>query len=168
MPNSNTFWLWFNAITNFLYFLLQSYAHWMFSYEYYHMARVIPFVLDDKVIPDNILKSNRAQFRIWCILITIVCVLFGLFVYLLDANYSSPNKKKLFLYEAISLLVLALLSTVVSFYLGLSIYRIKQLTTMKNCQVNTKIMTVHASIFGIFTISSLVVACAYFWFILKF
>ena len=44
---SNSVWVILNAVTTFLFFGLLSVANWMFSYEYFKMVRIIPFVLDN-------------------------------------------------------------------------------------------------------------------------
>ena len=46
-----------------------------------------------------------------------------------------------------------LLSITSGLYLGVSIYRIHKLIKEKQLQVNTKIMMIHAAIFGIFVLS---------------
>ena len=69
------------AVTTCLYIGLQSVANWMFSYEYFNMVRIIPFVLDDVPPPESILKSNKVQFWLWTVLNMIVAFLSGIFVY---------------------------------------------------------------------------------------
>ena len=56
-------------------------GHWMFSYEYYNMARIIPFVLDDIAPPERIVKSNRVQYWVWFILNIVVLALIGVSYY---------------------------------------------------------------------------------------
>ena len=53
-------WLWANVLLAPIYLGLVNVAHWMFSYEYYNMVRIIPFVLDDIPPPESILTSNKA------------------------------------------------------------------------------------------------------------
>ena len=57
-PNFNL-WLIMKALYFCLYVGTLAIGHWMFSYEYYNMVRIIPFVLDDIAPPESILKSNR-------------------------------------------------------------------------------------------------------------
>jgi hypothetical protein len=44
---NNLPWLWANTLLVPIYLGLVNVAHWLFSYEYYNMVRIIPFVLDD-------------------------------------------------------------------------------------------------------------------------
>jgi hypothetical protein len=90
------------------------------------MARIIPFLLDGKTVPESLFKSNKAQYWIWFILITVDVILVGFCSYLLLVD--EPNKLE-YEYQSFFLLALALLCIIVIFYLGLSIYRIKKLTT---------------------------------------
>ena len=43
--------IWINAFTWFIFCALQNVAHWMFSYEYYNMVRVISYIMDDIPVP---------------------------------------------------------------------------------------------------------------------
>ena len=56
-------------------------AHWGFSFEYYNMVRIIPFVLDETLPPQSIVNSNKAQFWLWTILNTVAAVLLGVSFY---------------------------------------------------------------------------------------
>ena len=103
----------------------------MFSFEYYNMVRIIPFVLDDIPIPENIIKLNKTQFWVWIILNTIAAVL-----WVITAFFSSLN--------FFSYIINFLLGLISAIYLGLSIYRIRKLTKQKEVQINTKIMIVRA------------------------
>ena len=47
------------SIATFVFSAFQNFGHWMFSYEYYNMARTIPYVLDDITPPESIVTSNR-------------------------------------------------------------------------------------------------------------
>ena len=75
--------VWINAVTWFIYWALQNVSHWMFSFEYYNMVRVIPFVLEDIPLPENMVKSNRAQFWFWLILNVLVAFFMELLATLL-------------------------------------------------------------------------------------
>ena len=112
----------FNAI----YWGLLNIAHWMFSFEYYNMVRIIPFVLDDIPIPENIIKLNKTQFWVWIILNTIAAILWGI-----TMIYNE--------FIRISLIIVFLLGFISANYLGLSIYRIRKLIKQKEIQINTKI-----------------------------
>ena len=68
-------------MTYVIYFGLQNIAHWMFSFEYYKMVRIIPFVLDDKTLPQSILKENTVQFWVFIVLNTICAILLGVTYY---------------------------------------------------------------------------------------
>ena len=59
----------------FSYFGLVNVAHWMFSYEYYNMVRIIPYVLDDIPPPESIFRSNRIQFWVFTVLNIVVAFL---------------------------------------------------------------------------------------------
>jgi hypothetical protein len=43
----NNVWLTVYAITSIVNWGLANIAHWQFSFEYYNMVRIIPFVLDE-------------------------------------------------------------------------------------------------------------------------
>ena len=49
------FWIALCAF-NFFFEKLRDVAQWMFAYEYYNMARIIPFVLDEINPPEHIAK----------------------------------------------------------------------------------------------------------------
>ena len=49
-------WSLVYALIMFSYFGLVNVAHWMFSYEYYNMVRIIPYVLDDIPPPGSIFR----------------------------------------------------------------------------------------------------------------
>jgi hypothetical protein len=100
---------------------LPNIAHWMFSYEYYNMVRIIPFVLDEIAPPEKIFMQNTAQFWIWTVINSIAAVLLGFSTYF---GYIANHFKTV----GISLMILCLLNTVSVLYLGLSIYRIRKLT----------------------------------------
>ena len=44
---TNNFWLRVNLLTVVFNWGLMNIAHWEFSFEYYNMVRIIPFVLDE-------------------------------------------------------------------------------------------------------------------------
>ena len=44
---TNNVWLIVNSTCLFIYWGLSNIAHWEFSFEYYNMVRIIPFVLDE-------------------------------------------------------------------------------------------------------------------------
>jgi hypothetical protein len=114
---TNNVWLRVNLLTVVFNWELINIAHWEFSFEYYNMVRIIPFVLDEIPLNSNILKSNTAQFWILTFLITIAAVLLGV------SAYFENN-----LYQIIILYILTLLSFISAIYLVWSIYRIKKLT----------------------------------------
>ena len=76
-------WIWFSTLSAFFYFALQSCAHWMFSYEYYNMVRLIPFVLEDITPPKNMVRCNRLQFWFWMILNTVAAFVYTASFYFL-------------------------------------------------------------------------------------
>jgi hypothetical protein len=70
-------------MANSLWIGLYGIAQWMFSFEYYNMMRIIPFVLDEIPPPLSILKHNRVQFWLWTVLNIVVALLLGIFAYYL-------------------------------------------------------------------------------------
>ena len=44
---------------NVIFWGFLSFGHWMFSFEYFNMARIIPFVLNGVAPPENLVKSNK-------------------------------------------------------------------------------------------------------------
>ena len=165
-PNFNL-WLIMKALYFCLYVGALTIGHWMFSYEYYNMVRIIPFVLNDIAPPESILKSNRVQFWVWIGINMIVAFLGGvakyffLFYYAELAcvnTYNRENLIKSFVYFTGVSLILCILAIIYGLYLGFAIFHIKQLINKKKLQVNTKIMLIHSATFFIYVISTIVCA----------
>ena len=141
-----------NGLLIFIYAGFLSAAHWMFSYEYYNMVRIIPFVLDDIAPPESIMKSNRVQFWLWSVLNTLTAFLAGVSYYV----YCIDGYDRALMMFSILVMIISLLEVISAFYLGVSIYRIKKLISDKQLQVNTKIMVVQAATFTLYLFSILV------------
>jgi hypothetical protein len=134
---SNHIWLGaasFSVATNWG---LANIAHWEFSFEYYNMVRIIPFVLDALPPLQSIIYQNTAQFWIWIVLNTMAAVAIGVSTYFGEITGRRKNSE-------ISYLTLTLLEFISLIYLGLSIYRIRKMTKEKEIKINTKLMIVHA------------------------
>ena len=69
-------------------------GHWMFSYEYFNMARIIPFVLNGVAPPESLVKSNKVQYWFWFILNIVVIVLLGVSSYFFDRFYRDKESQK--------------------------------------------------------------------------
>ena len=121
---------------------LANIADWEFSFEYYNMVRIIPFVLDEIPPPLIIVKSNIAQFWILTILNTIAAVLLGV-----SSFFKNINDQVIIIY------VLTLFSFISAIYLVWSVYRIRKLTKEKKLDINTKIIIVHALTVSIYLLS---------------
>ena len=150
---------WINAISYFIYWVFQNISHWMFSFEYYQLARVIPFVLEDIPLDEDMVKSNRVQYWFWLILNVIFAFLYGASVYFLYVAYGIHNPEGMVReekYSTICFFALSVLSIVSMIYFGFSILRIKKLITENEDVINTKIMTVHAATFSIYMLSTFV------------
>ena len=87
-PNFNS-WLTMKASSFCLYVGALTIGHWMFSYEYYNMVRIIPFVLDDIAPPESIVKSNRVQYWVWIWISMIFALLSGIAKYFWQSLYVS-------------------------------------------------------------------------------
>ena len=146
-----------NGLLIFIYSGFLSAAHWMFSYEYYNMVRIIPFVLDDIAPPESIMKSNRVQFWLWSVLNTLTAFLAGVSYYV----YCVDGYDRALMMFSILVMIISLLDVISAFYLGVSIYRIKKLISDKQLQVNTKIMVVQAATFTLYLFSILVFCFAF-------
>ena len=146
-----------NGLLIFIYAGFLSAAHWMFSYEYYNMVRIIPFVLDDIAPPESIMKSNRVQFWLWSVLNTLTAFLAGVSYYV----YCVDGYDRALMMFSILVMIISLLDVISAFYLGVSIYRIKKLISDKQLQVNTKIMVVQAATFTLYLFSILVFCFAF-------
>ena len=139
--------IWIVSVASFIEFASLNAAHWMFSFEYYNMVRIIPYVLDDSSPPESIVRSNRAQFWFWLVLNIVVAFLFGCANYFMyvSEKYVKNDMKTYHIATSsttIFYLILSLLSVISGTYLGLSIHRIKKLITQKEDLINTKIMTI--------------------------
>ena len=130
----------------------------MFSYEYYNMVRIIPFVLDDSSVPERIVKSNRIQYWVLLVINAVVAFIYAITYYFFDVAYfiNNGNYSEAIRFGTFSYLALCLLSIISGVYLGLSIYRIKKMITQKEDVVNTTIMTIHAATFTIYMLSTFV------------
>ena len=53
---SNNFWLEASFFSISMNWGLLNISHWNFSFEYYNMVRIIPFVLDEIPLPENIIR----------------------------------------------------------------------------------------------------------------
>ena len=59
--------IWVVSVASFIEFALLNAAHWMFSFEYYNMVRIIPYVLDDSSPPESIVRSKELSSGSgWC------------------------------------------------------------------------------------------------------
>ena len=158
-PNLSFCWLVVYAVFTLIYFGLWNTSQWFFSFEYYNMVRIIPFVLDDIPPPESLLRSNIAQFWVWTILNIIVSFLTAVSIYLwlfFDLNGDNDASLKLQGYYFYCTIVFCFLSIISTAYLGLSIYRIKKLINEKELKVNTKLMILFATAFGLFLFGGLV------------
>ncbi len=152
------FWSGLNGSLFCITTALTNTAHWMFSYEYFNMVRIIPFVLDDTIPPESILKSNKAQFWIWMVLNMVVSFLGGVAYFNFCVNHISWDHDSDLIIFTILFICLSILDTISVFYLGISIIHIRKLIKEKELLVNTKIMIVHAATFVLY-LSSIMVFC---------
>jgi hypothetical protein len=126
--------IWIRVSFYIIYLSLLGIGHWLFSYEYYNMVRIIPFVLDGLSLPEEISKSNRIQFWIGITLNSFISVVYGIAYYFCYLFWIEGNQEKvskaLKYYKSLSLgsNIVQLIS---AFYLGLSILRIKKLIEKK-------------------------------------
>ena len=158
-PNLSFCWLVVYAVFTLIYLGLWNTSQWFFSYEYYNMVRIIPFVLDDIPPPESLLRSNIAQFWVWTILNIVVSFLTAVSIYLslfFDLNGDNDASLKLQGYYFYCTIAFCFLSIISTAYLGLSIYRIKKLINEKELKVNTKLMILFATAFGLFLFGGLV------------
>ena len=118
----------------------------MFSYEYYNMVRLIPFVLEDMSPPKGIIRCNRVQFWFWLVLNAVVAFLYASTFYFQYVAWLIDNDRTTYMTAAkcstIFFFFLCLLAMVSGSYLGLSINQVRKLITEKEDLVNTKIMTI--------------------------
>ena len=121
----------------------------MFSFEYYKMVRIIPFVLDEKPLLQSIVKENSVQFWVLIVLNTIDAVLIGVSLYFCYVSENCPAFYIIYM-------ATCLLGFISGIYLGLSIFRIRKLTKERKLEINTKIMIVHISTFILFLVISVV------------
>ena len=56
-PEKNKSWM--ISTFNVIFWGFLNFGHWMFSFEYFNMARIIPFVLNGVAPPENLVKSNK-------------------------------------------------------------------------------------------------------------
>ena len=52
----------------FLHYVCLAVSHWTFSYEYFKMARVLPYVLIEENIPKKATSCNKVHYWIWFLL----------------------------------------------------------------------------------------------------
>ena len=76
-----------NGITTLVYCALQNTAHWMFSYEYYNMVRLIPYILDDITPPESMVKCNRVQYWFWLLVNIIFAIGYGASIFIVDFSF---------------------------------------------------------------------------------
>ena len=96
----------------------------MFSYEYYDMVRLIPYILDDIPPPKNMLRCNRIQFWFWLILNGVVAFCYGavyFYVYSYDIKSDIQGYLNAVKYLTFSYLAICILNIISGAYLGFSI-----------------------------------------------
>jgi hypothetical protein len=64
-------------------------AHWMFAFSYYKISRIRSFTLDNKNVPETIIKFDQNTNRVLFSLNIIVPLLFGISDYIYERNTAS-------------------------------------------------------------------------------
>ena len=97
----------------------------MFSYEYYDMVRLIPYILDDIPPPKNMRRCNRIQFWFWLILNGVVAFCLGAVSFYAGFSYYIKSDIQEYLnaqkYWTFSNLAICILNIISGAYLGFSI-----------------------------------------------
>ena len=161
------------AFTIFIRDLCFNCAHWLFAYEYYDAARLMPSVLKKDKVSQSEVKYPKTFFRVLLCLNIFIPFLEGLLDYVRNksglANYNGPAKPIWNILLVIVTFFNSMTQIFSVFTLGIAIFKIKKYLseTGNSGMLNTKILVIHLSAFGLFMFSILVfeISASFFVFV---
>ena len=75
------FWISMRSVSAFILFTCFNVSHWMFAFLYYKIARLMPFVLKEQVVPENIIKCDNTLNKIMLFLNIFLPFLYALTIF---------------------------------------------------------------------------------------
>ena len=145
-------------------YILFNVSHWMFAFKYFSLSRQIPFKQAGKEVPRRIAICDKITDWVFFTLNWIAPVLLatGLVIILVVSSKNPDdwvNKTlKFFKMSNISYMVSISLPIISGILLFCALYNIyKSVKTQNETQVNLKAMSLHATSFGLYMVSVLIV-----------
>ena len=157
-------------ISGLIYNVCFNVSHWIFAFEYYSIARFMPYVFKGQGLPESNLKYDR-RLNNTMFLLNIALPLLNK-IAALKANLVEGNGHTVSLwlniFNVVTMFFVLILRLVIGSFLGYAIYSIwKQLkhSDDKSADVDIRILVLHASAFGLYMISILAnfIVLAYYY-----
>ena len=137
-----------------------SVANWIFSYEYYRIAKFMPFVVLDREVPASLISRDRLIF--WLVLgLNILAPLATSttgFIANLEGGRTDQSAKNWIIASIVTRYSVGLMQLVSGVFIGVAIYKIRAFIAdgTQSSNLNVLILVLHSITFGLYIVSVVV------------